>query len=397
MSVFISYRRDGGMPIAEDIYTSLSEEYDVFLDVESLKNGFFDTAIVEKIKQCSDFIVLITETVFNRCSEPNDWIFHEAMIALHENKNIIPIFVGLTSFPPNVPEALRDICRFNGIFWSNAKQSCPKIKSFLISNKRYIISVVRNQDKIGLSTETKNDLVNLYQRFLKNGRLPVDVRIEIQDPKDLSTLMLRDDIIDSYGVDSALHIAEQSLLKKIKWIHDELECAISYMLQDEMLDACAFKMRDHYVSMYGAKKCIYIDDDGIENYAITPYVWKEIVEELLKELVTDRYNDYGNSKDYIGIDCSVEKRNGSEIWMFSSFIPVLKDNEAVMALIETLKMPGGRADYLDIPLRILTLHTYPDLYYNVGLLKTNKTTQSFDEINKYKDVFNLLHYSFGLH
>ena len=68
MSIFISYRREGGKHIADDIYSILCKEYDIFLDTESLKNGYFDTAIIEEIKKCSDFIVLITETVFNRCS-----------------------------------------------------------------------------------------------------------------------------------------------------------------------------------------------------------------------------------------------------------------------------------------------------------------------------------------
>ena len=78
MSIFISYRRDGGMPVAESIYQSLCDEYDVFLDIESLQNGYFDSAITERIENCSDFIVIITETIFDRCTEPNDWIFHEA-------------------------------------------------------------------------------------------------------------------------------------------------------------------------------------------------------------------------------------------------------------------------------------------------------------------------------
>ena len=60
-------------------------------------------------------------------------------------------------------------------------------------------------------------------------------------------------------------------------------------------------------------------------------------------------------------------------------------------------MPGGRADYLDIPLLILTNYVYPDFYYNIGLLKTNHKNQSFDSVNKYKGVFNLWYYRFGMH
>ena len=37
MSVFISYRRDGGKPVAEPVYQSLCDEYNIFLDTEFLK------------------------------------------------------------------------------------------------------------------------------------------------------------------------------------------------------------------------------------------------------------------------------------------------------------------------------------------------------------------------
>ena len=47
MSVFISYRRDGGKPVAEAICDALYKEYDVFLDTKSLGSGHFDSAIVE--------------------------------------------------------------------------------------------------------------------------------------------------------------------------------------------------------------------------------------------------------------------------------------------------------------------------------------------------------------
>jgi hypothetical protein len=57
----------------------------------------------------------------------------------------------------------------------------------------------------------------------------------------------------------------------------------------------------------------------------------------------------------------------------------------------------GRSDYMDIPLHSLAFHVYPDLYYNIGLLKANKTMQSFEKVNQYKDVFNLWHYYIGLH
>lgn len=397
MSVFISYRRDDGNTVAEEIYNALNAQYNVFLDVCSLKNGYFDTAIVEHIEKCSDFIFVITKTTFDRCSQQNDWIFNEAKIALQEHKNIIPVFVGLTAFPANVPESLCEICRFNGIFWSNADDACEKIKSFLISNRRYILSVTRNKDNVELSPKTKSDLKELYRRFLKNGRLPVDIKVEIQNLKDLAILLQKKKIIDDYGKDFATQIAEQSLLKKQKWINNALEFAVSYLIQDEILDTVALKMVDYYVSKYGVKDCIIKDEAGTINYALTPFVWIDIIEEMLKELLIDRWYYYGNSEKYLPIDGSIKNKNGTEIWSFCTFVQFRQDDESTKNLINKIMVLHEHVDYFEIPLCDLIFHVYPDFYYSIGLLKDQKTSLSFDVANKYKDIFNLMHYSFGLH
>ena len=111
MSVFISYRRKGGTRIANKLYRYLSEEYQVFWDKKSLKSGRYDTALIDNIKKCTDFIIIVTKNTFDRCDNPDDWIANELKTALSDpTKNIIPIFVGVKTFPKNVPEDLR---RFN--------------------------------------------------------------------------------------------------------------------------------------------------------------------------------------------------------------------------------------------------------------------------------------------
>ena len=397
MSVFISYRRDGGKPVAESIYQSLCDEYNIFLDIESLKNGYFDSAIIERIEKCSDFIVIITKTVFDRCTDPNDWIFHEAQIALRENKNIIPIFVGIQKFPSNVPEPLKEICRYNGIFWIDKGITCTKIKSFLVSNRRYKLSVVCTGDQIALSPETKEDLKGLYRRFLKNGRNPTDIEIYIPYTNELSKLIIRQDVAKAYGIDFAKHLAEQSFLKKIKWIKEALEIAIEYLIQDEMIDSCAMKLKKLYVKKYGVGNCVFKDEEDIEFFYWTCFLWFDIIEELLKELLLDRYYIYGNSRDFTEIDCFVETRSGKEIWGFSTFVSKLSEDKSYTELMNIINVPGGRGDYMDIPLHSLAFHVYPDLFYNIGLLKANKTMHSFEKVNQYKDVFNLRHYYIGLH
>ena len=397
MSIFISYRRDGGKSVAEAIYQNLHNDYNIFLDTKSLKNGYFDSAITTHIENCTDFLILITETVFNRCNEPNDWIFHEAQIALREKKNIIPIFIGIQNFPANVPEQLKEICRYNGIFWSNEPEVFTKIKSFLFCNRRYSLLVLNESNRPVLSTESKEELKELYRVFLKNGRSHVDIDINISDMNDFTDLLTRKDIVNAYGSEFAKHFAEQSLLKKFKLVKPILNIAIEYLLQDEMIDACAIRLCSFYIDKYKGGNLCFTDEDGIEYPCWVPFLWFDIIEELLKEIIEDRYCYYGNSRDFTEIDCFIETRSGKEIWSFSSFVSKKSDDGVCKDLMRKLRIPGWRVDYMDIPLHSLAFHVYPDLYYNIGRLKANMTNQSFEEINKYNDAFNLWHYFIGLH
>lgn len=341
--------------------------------------------------------MVVTENIFDRCAEPYDWIFHEAQIALRENKNIIPIFVGIRKFPSNVPELLKKICDYNGIFWADKDVTCAKVKSFLVSNRRYKLTVTKSGNRIVLSQATQEELKELYRRFLKNGRTPTDVKIYIPEPVELSKLIIRQDIVKDHGADFAAYFAEQSLLSKIGRVKETLETAIEHLLQDEMIDYCATKLRERYLKKHGAVNCIFRDEKGMELFYWTPFLWIDIIEELLKELLLDRYSVYLNSKDFTAIDCVVETRNREKIWWFTSFISKLFEDEPYSQLMNIINMPGGRGDYMDIPLYSLAFHVYPDLYYNIGLLKTNKTLRSFEKVDQYKGVFDLRHYCIGLH
>ena len=114
--IFISYRRKGAKTEAVLLYTLLKQKgYRVFLDFDSLHSGKFSEEIREAIAGCTDFILLIHPTAFNRCSEPNDCFTMEVECALRENKNIIPILLNQRTFPTNIPKELEGIKDFNGI------------------------------------------------------------------------------------------------------------------------------------------------------------------------------------------------------------------------------------------------------------------------------------------
>ena len=283
MTVFISYRRDNGEPVAEKIYQALSKDYDVFLDQESLKSGYFDTAIVKSIETCTDFIMIVTDTIFDRCPEPGDWIAKEVQIALSEHKNIIPVFVGTKGFPKNVPEDVSEICRLNGIFWLTAEESCAKIKSFLHSNKRCVLSVISREDGAKLDDNSREELKELYRKFVKLGREPVEVTIQVEDIEGLSRAWVRKDALEEHGEEFAARLAKQYLFEKIDQRSEALRFAIEFLLQDKMVDSCALRLSRSFESRYGISECVFEDERGAQYFYWTPFLWIDIIEELLKD------------------------------------------------------------------------------------------------------------------
>lgn len=91
-SVFISYRRDDSVDWARNIYFDLkNHDFDVFFDIESLKNGRFRERILDEIKARTHFLLLLKPTSLDRCVDQDDWLTLEIEQALKNNRNIIPI------------------------------------------------------------------------------------------------------------------------------------------------------------------------------------------------------------------------------------------------------------------------------------------------------------------
>lgn len=119
--IFISYRRKGGHATAKHLYDLLTHDgYSVSFDIDTLRNGDFDTELLKRIDECTDFILILNETAFDRCLDPafdrkRDWLRNELAYALEKRKNIIPIMLGgFTEFPDNLPEDIAGVARKNG-------------------------------------------------------------------------------------------------------------------------------------------------------------------------------------------------------------------------------------------------------------------------------------------
>jgi tetratricopeptide (TPR) repeat protein len=90
-TVFISYRRTN-IYTAIAVYQNLKANgYDVFLDFESIDSGAFSQVILNQIAARAHFIVILTPSALERCSQPGDWLRKEIEHALELKRNIVPL------------------------------------------------------------------------------------------------------------------------------------------------------------------------------------------------------------------------------------------------------------------------------------------------------------------
>jgi hypothetical protein len=92
-TVFISYRRSN-FPWAVATFLELTHNgYDVFFDYMGVANGAFGRVIIENIRGRAHFLVLLTPSALQRCSDETDWLRREIEAALDSKRNIVPLFL----------------------------------------------------------------------------------------------------------------------------------------------------------------------------------------------------------------------------------------------------------------------------------------------------------------
>ena len=114
--IFISYRRESGAATAKHLRDVLTARgYSVFFDTDSLRSGSFNQELFQVIRNCKDFILILSPGALDRCSNENDWVRLELACALQNGKNVIPIMSNDFSFPEELPEDISEIRWQNGI------------------------------------------------------------------------------------------------------------------------------------------------------------------------------------------------------------------------------------------------------------------------------------------
>lgn len=232
--VFISYRREGGEALAMLLHDRLADAgYRVFLDVESLRSGNFNEAILGKIEECTDMLVLLPPNALDRCVNEDDWVRREVEHAFLHGKNIVPVMMRGFSWPESLPEGLSALPNCNGVTADNMEL--------------FDGILLRIQDKLLRSKPIKREpedpeFKRLYHRFQylifsdsqdKAGKIAVQLMEQFPDRAEaylcqvqykfkathlellaLSTETFEEDPTWKY----ALHIAPTDLQAKLKGI-----------------------------------------------------------------------------------------------------------------------------------------------------------------------------------
>ena len=118
-TVFISYRREVSSYIARAIFLDLrAHGYDVFMDVESIDSGTFDTVILNQIEARGHFVVVLTPGSVERCVEPDDWLRREIEYAMDKQRNIVPVLANGFTFSGTeryLTGKLSELYRYNAL------------------------------------------------------------------------------------------------------------------------------------------------------------------------------------------------------------------------------------------------------------------------------------------
>ena len=157
VDIFISYRRIDGRDYARSIMQGLKiiGYPHVFFDFNSLRDGVFNTQIIDSIYSCNDFLLVISPLALRNCSREGDWVAREIRLALKYQKKIIPIVIEDTfkDWPEDFPS---DLLSIKGIQFHKLKVDEYFESSIDMLAKR-------------LRTEASNDSTSLFE--LQNDTL----------------------------------------------------------------------------------------------------------------------------------------------------------------------------------------------------------------------------------
>ena len=142
--VFISYRRSTGSQLAQLLKVYLrSKGFRAFLDVDNLEQGAFDQQLMQIIRGCTNFVVILSKESLNRCMLKakgcdSDWVRREIAFALELGKNVVPVFTPDFAWPKpeELPTDMHKLFKHNSVPWDHhyAEAAVDKLAGFLFKD-----------------------------------------------------------------------------------------------------------------------------------------------------------------------------------------------------------------------------------------------------------------------
>ena len=241
---FISYRRSETLSEVQNIYHALKMQgYTTFCDIHSLKSGRFDDNLLQIIKRCTNYILVLNKHSLDRCSDEDDWLRFEIRAALKYKKNIICVFVGDVLFPDVLPDDIAEIRMYNGIkydvfyFSSFINELCTQ---FMVKSDQTEISDSQRDFLI------ENDKLVKYLGNAPIVNIPEGVKIvgqnAFKDKTHITDVTFPDglEFIDSHAFERCIGINNLVLPETLKTIGDKafMRCySLSYIAFNDSLES----------------------------------------------------------------------------------------------------------------------------------------------------------------
>jgi hypothetical protein len=128
-SVFISYRRQGGADVARVLQLFLEQNgFAVFLDVDSLDAGHFNSQLLIQIERSEHFLLVCSPCCLDRCADERDFVRQEIAHALRCGRKFVPVTLEGFRWPgrDSLPADIADVTSHHAFEYSHTHWTLTK-------------------------------------------------------------------------------------------------------------------------------------------------------------------------------------------------------------------------------------------------------------------------------
>ena len=269
--IFISYRRSDGIYPSYMLASDLSDNgFNVFYDKISLRSGPFPPQIENHIKNCNDFIMIVTKDYFaDRIFNSDDWVLREITLALQHNKNIIPYIID-DSFPSqdHLPIEINEIAEYQRFHQTDItlfhQNNYKLINEYLVSKPlaESIEYGAKNRTSI-YDANYGDELVRL--QLQSNATLSIDLDIFgkiLRNKRNLTVL----DVGCAHGFVGQSRFKNNKFIK-VFGIDKDTHC-IEYALKNFSDDKFKYSVIDVEDSQFETELALMMKNEGVSKFDV---------------------------------------------------------------------------------------------------------------------------------